>query len=128
MSDVSRWLFKQTIRNLAISLPSCDEQDMSHRRRKLAADKLGHPQSRSRSNFITRIRCHQSVREWEEQEARSIETLYSPSSGSQLLGLMNPTGAVLAKETSYQGIINVGRNFSLHEHDISSSCPNPELN
>jgi len=120
MSDILRWLFKQTIRNLAISLPGWVEQGLSHRRRKLAADKLGIHSRDLDLMSLPKSAVLELVREWEEEESRSIETLYSPSSDSQLLGLMNPTNAVLAKDSSYQDIINVGRNFSLHEHDIAS--------
>ena len=120
MSDVLRWLLKQTIRNLAISLPGWVEQGLSHRRRQLAADKLGIHSRDLDLLSLPESAILEVARDWEEEESRSIETLYSPSSGSQLLGLMNPTNAALAKDSSYRDIINVGKNFSLHEHDLTS--------
>ncbi|RDW76207.1 hypothetical protein BP5796_07028 [Coleophoma crateriformis] len=120
MSDVLRWLFKQTIQDLSVSLPGWVEQGLSYRRRKLAADKLGTHSRDLDLMSLPKSAALEFVREWEEEESRSIETLYSPSSGSQILGLMKPADAVLARDSSYQDIINVGRNFSLYDHDLVS--------
>jgi len=120
MSDVLRWLFNQTVQNLAISLPGWVEQGLSHRRRKLAADKLGVHSRDMDLISLPKSAVLDFVHEWEEEESRSLETLYRPFGASPLLGLMNPTSAVLAQDSVYQDIINVGRNFSLHEHEVTS--------
>ena len=120
MQDVLRWLFKQTVRNLAISMPGWVEQGLSHRKRRLAANALGMHDQVTKLEALSEADIRTFLNAWEEQEAKSLQSLYSPARGSQLLEWMNPKDAVLASDEIYQEIVGIGRNVSLHDHDIAS--------
>jgi len=120
MSDVLRWLFKQTVRNLTISMPGWVEQGLSHRRRLLAANALKIYDQDISLQELPETDIRELLDAWEEQEAKSLQSLYSPSRGSQLLEWMNPSDATLAGDTTYNETIAVGRRLSLHDHDIAS--------
>jgi hypothetical protein len=120
MGDVLRWLFKQTIRNLSIGLPGWMEQGLSHRRRQLAASKLGFHDQNLDLKQLTQMAILELIREWEEEDAKSIEALYSPARDGHLLDSMKPINAELANDRSYQNIVDVGKHLSIYDHDIVS--------
>jgi len=118
MSDVLRWLFRQTIRNLSIGLPGWIEQGLSHRRRQLAASKSGLHNQNMDLKQLTPGAILELIREWEEDDSRSIETLYSPARDEHLLDWMKPINEELVNDLSYQKIVDAGKHLSVYDHDI----------
>jgi hypothetical protein len=120
MSDVLRWLFKQTIRNLSIGLPGWIEQGLSHRRRQLAASKFGLHDQKMDLKQLSKGAVLELIREWEEEDAKSIESLYSPARDRHLLDWMKPINTELANDLSYRSIVDLGKHLSIYDHDIVS--------
>ncbi|MCJ1471894.1 hypothetical protein MMC13_000535 [Lambiella insularis] len=117
MIDVLRWLFEQTVRNNKISLPSWVEQGLSYTRRHTASQEFGLHRGDLDLKIVAPADTTKLLSAWEEDEARSLQDLYSPSRESHTF---DTSDAILARDSMYQEIRKVGKGLSLQSKEATS--------